>query len=184
VDVTGTVGWSYVYGMSVDRDTDAFAEGGVLGPEDVPPGSPGFGFRDVAGATRGAFFHDTRDGTFFGCSGMMAMICRFRIHPEDEWPFPQVAFDVASDAFTASLVRGPSPVEASFTLDGASFLYDTDYVEPDPSIGPVTYLMAHARITGTIDSMDVTVIPLPGTLPMLMGGLAALALHRRRQRGA
>jgi hypothetical protein len=176
VDVTGTLGWRYVHDSGLDADTGVLVPEGELAPADVPPGTPGFAYRDVAEATTGRFFYTTHDGTFSGCTGLMAMICGFSLSDPDV--IASIAYDAAQDIFTGALAILPDG--ASLDIGPQSFVYTADYAFPDPAIGTTTYFQAFPLFKGTIETMTVTTVPLPAALPTLIAGLGALALLRRR----
>lgn len=181
VDVTGSMEWSYLHSGGFDTESDDVVEEGVLSAADVPLGTPGVRFREVADATTGRFFYSTTDGVISRCTGLMAMICDFSSDSPDIFPEePPVAFDAALDTFGASLKLRFGL--AAFEIDPESFLYVGDFGADALRIGSVAYSMAYPVLEGSIDSMTVTAIPVPASVPLLLGGLGVLALLGRRTR--
>lgn len=106
---------------------------------------------------------------FFGSKGGLSFGCDFRLCGQG--PDAREDYNIVSGLAFENVSRYLAPVRALGSLTAAVFV-DPDPVDPDP-IDPGT------GGPGTGD--PVSPIPLPASAPLLLGGLAALALWRRRK---
>jgi hypothetical protein len=187
VEVTGSAFGLVGYLDSVDTSVPG---GGSLGPgffdfEDLPSevvlSVVGSDLVETVASTTGSFLYSPADESFSECSGLLSRVCFFNgsdvffggVVPGD----PGVpVFDAMLDTFSMTVQFNCCAV---FVMTPASFVYGDDRTA-EFTFGNIQYSMAFPAVSGTFDSMSVTVVPGPAALPLLFSALGAFAFLRRR----